>query len=153
MRDVVLEMMSGQLDIEVMAEVQDDSKIIDLVGDLRPDWLVIALDESDNKPHICDPLLDRYPHLKILALAQDTPALISQVALENKAAICDRTLSIFVGIYGSQTGERLEFHVNRRHLHWRQHRGKNRAPDERSNLYAVVPGQKPACRACFETCR
>ena len=40
-----------------------------------------------------------------LRTAQDAPALISQVALENKAAICDRTLSIFVGIYGSQTGD------------------------------------------------
>src|ERR1700740_3325994 len=35
-----------------------------------------------------------------LRTAQDAPALISQVALENKAAICERTLSIFVGIYG-----------------------------------------------------
>ena len=40
-----------------------------------------------------------------LRTAQDVPALISQVALENKAPICDRTLSIFVGIYGSQTGD------------------------------------------------
>ena len=40
-----------------------------------------------------------------LRTAQDAPALISQVALENKAAICERTLSIFVGIYGSQTGD------------------------------------------------
>ena len=40
-----------------------------------------------------------------LRTAHDAPALISQVALENKAAICDRTLSIFVGIYGSQTGD------------------------------------------------
>src|ERR1700739_840447 len=40
-----------------------------------------------------------------LRTAQDAPALISQVALENKAAICDRTLSLFVGIYGSQTGD------------------------------------------------
>jgi glucokinase len=40
-----------------------------------------------------------------LRTAQDAPALISQVALENTAAICERTLSIFVGIYGSQTGD------------------------------------------------
>lgn len=37
--------------------------------------------------------------------AQDAPALISQLALEKKAAICDQTLSIFVGVYGSQTGD------------------------------------------------
>ncbi len=34
----------------------------------------------------------------------DAPALISQLALENKSAICDRTLSIFVSIFGGETG-------------------------------------------------
>jgi glucokinase len=37
--------------------------------------------------------------------AQDAPALISQFALENKAAICEQTLATFVAIYGSQTGD------------------------------------------------
>ena len=69
MREVVLEVISGQPDIEVVAEVQDDSQIVDLVGDLRPDWLVIAHDEPDSRPIICDPLFDRYPNLKILTLA------------------------------------------------------------------------------------
>ena len=36
--------------------------------------------------------------------APDPPALISQLALENKAAICDQTLNIFVSVYGSETG-------------------------------------------------
>ncbi|HST10793.1 MAG TPA: glucokinase [Terriglobales bacterium] len=40
-----------------------------------------------------------------LATAPDAPALISQLALEKKAAICEKTLEIFVGIYGSQTGD------------------------------------------------
>src|SRR5664279_1867234 len=39
-----------------------------------------------------------------LAQASDAPALISQMALAKKAAICDRTLSIFVSIFGSETG-------------------------------------------------
>jgi glucokinase len=39
-----------------------------------------------------------------LASAQDVPALISELALTNKAAICDRTLSIFVSIFGSEAG-------------------------------------------------
>jgi hypothetical protein len=69
MRDVVLEVISGQPDIEVVAEVQDERKIVDLVGEIRPDWLVIANDEPQKRPSICDPLFDRYPHLKILTLA------------------------------------------------------------------------------------
>ena len=40
-----------------------------------------------------------------LAAAHDAPALISQLALEDKAPICEHTLDIFVGIYGSQTGD------------------------------------------------
>jgi glucokinase len=39
-----------------------------------------------------------------IAAAADPPALISQLAQEGKAAICDQTLSIFVSIYGAETG-------------------------------------------------
>lgn len=41
---------------------------------------------------------------KEMASAPDPPALISRVALEQKAAICDQALSIFVSIYGAETG-------------------------------------------------
>lgn len=39
-----------------------------------------------------------------LAAARDVPALISELALVKKAQICDRTLSIFVSIFGSEAG-------------------------------------------------
>src|SRR5260370_26890620 len=39
-----------------------------------------------------------------LSGAPDPPALISQMALEGKAAICDQTLSIFVSVFGAETG-------------------------------------------------
>jgi len=39
-----------------------------------------------------------------LSAAPDPPALISRRALEGKAAICDQTLSIFVSVFGAQTG-------------------------------------------------
>lgn len=39
-----------------------------------------------------------------IAAAPDAPALISELALSNKAAICDRTLSIFVSVFGSEAG-------------------------------------------------
>ncbi|HZD32428.1 MAG TPA: glucokinase [Candidatus Angelobacter sp.] len=39
-----------------------------------------------------------------LAAAADAPALISQLALSKKAPICDRTLSIFVSVFGSEAG-------------------------------------------------
>jgi glucokinase len=40
-----------------------------------------------------------------IASAPDVPAFISKLAIERKAAICEKTLSIFVGVYGSQTGD------------------------------------------------
>ncbi|HEV2696365.1 MAG TPA: glucokinase [Terriglobales bacterium] len=39
-----------------------------------------------------------------ISQAPDPPALISQLALEGKAAICEQALSMFVSIYGSETG-------------------------------------------------
>jgi glucokinase len=39
-----------------------------------------------------------------ISQAPDQPALISQLALEKKVAICDQALDIFVGVYGSETG-------------------------------------------------
>src|SRR5947209_9352397 len=41
---------------------------------------------------------------KQMTEASDPPALISQLALEHKAAICDQALNIFVSVYGSATG-------------------------------------------------
>lgn len=39
-----------------------------------------------------------------IAATPDAPALISQLALAGKAAICDQTMSLFVSIYGAETG-------------------------------------------------
>jgi glucokinase len=39
-----------------------------------------------------------------ISAAPDPPALISRLALEGKAALCDQTLSIFVSVFGAQTG-------------------------------------------------
>jgi len=39
-----------------------------------------------------------------MSAAPDPPALISQMALECKSAICDQTLSIFVSVFGAETG-------------------------------------------------
>jgi glucokinase len=41
---------------------------------------------------------------KQMDAAPDAPALISQLALEGKAAICDQALSIFVSVFGAETG-------------------------------------------------
>jgi len=39
-----------------------------------------------------------------LSAAADPPALISQLALEGKSELCDQTLSMFVSVFGAETG-------------------------------------------------
>ena len=39
-----------------------------------------------------------------ISAAKDPPALISQLALEKKAPICEQTMQIFVGVYGAEAG-------------------------------------------------
>ena len=41
---------------------------------------------------------------KQMDMSPDPPALISRLALEGKAAICDQCLSIFVSVFGAETG-------------------------------------------------
>ena len=40
-----------------------------------------------------------------MAETHDAPALISKTSQENKASICDQTMSIFVSIYGAKAGD------------------------------------------------
>jgi len=83
MRELVLDAISADPGIEVMGEIQDDSKIAEVVDQLNPDCVVIGLDNSDNRPGICDLLLNRHPHLKILALAADRNSSICYWATMN----------------------------------------------------------------------
>lgn len=71
MRELVLETVSQQPDIEVVAEIEDESEIARVVNESKPDFLIITLDESDKYPPICDDLLRRRPEMKILALAAE----------------------------------------------------------------------------------
>ena len=71
MRELVLEAIAEQPDIQILAEIQDESDIPRIVDETHPDFLIIALDDSDERPDICDPLLRRFPEMKILALAPE----------------------------------------------------------------------------------
>jgi chemotaxis response regulator CheB len=71
MRELVLETITEQPDIEIVAEIQNENDILRAVEDAHPDFLIIALDESGRRPAICDTLLARYPNIKILALAPE----------------------------------------------------------------------------------
>ena len=71
MRELVLETISEQPDIEVVAEIENEDEIVGAVEGTHPDFLIISLEEVNHRPRICDTLLRRYPEMKILALAPE----------------------------------------------------------------------------------
>jgi DNA-binding NarL/FixJ family response regulator len=71
MRELVLETIIEQPDIEIVGEIQNEDEIVPKVKETHPDFLIIALDDSNERPPLCDTLLRRYPEMKILALAPD----------------------------------------------------------------------------------
>jgi len=70
-RELVLETIIEQPDIEFVAEIKNEEEILHAVDGTHPDFLIIALDESGRRPSLCDTWLLRYPKIKILALAPE----------------------------------------------------------------------------------
>jgi DNA-binding NarL/FixJ family response regulator len=69
MREALLGTLSDQPWIEVVGEVSNDADIPDHVLRTLPDLLVIAVDEPGKRPSLCDALLQKYPGLRIIAVA------------------------------------------------------------------------------------
>jgi chemotaxis response regulator CheB len=70
-RELVLATIADQPDIEVVGEVQDEADILDAVEQEQPDFLIVALDDPRVRPPVCDVLLEKFPNMKILALAPE----------------------------------------------------------------------------------
>ena len=71
MRDLLHATMSEQPDIEVLGEIEDESKISAAVAELKPDFVIVALDRPDERPAICDYLFAHHPLIKVLAVAPE----------------------------------------------------------------------------------
>lgn len=69
MREVILAALADQPGVEIVGEVSDESDILPQVQATLPDLLVIALDENELRPPICDRLLREHPKLRIIAVA------------------------------------------------------------------------------------
>jgi chemotaxis response regulator CheB len=69
MRELVLATVADQPDIEVVGEAENDREITELVERTRPDFLIIALENPEQRPGLCGFLLGRYPSMRILAVA------------------------------------------------------------------------------------
>ncbi|MFI5096449.1 MAG: hypothetical protein ACHQT6_00605 [Candidatus Acidiferrales bacterium] len=69
MRDAVVATLSDQPDMEIVGEVSDESEILTRVHATVPDLVVVALDETEARPKICDRVLREYPGVRVIAVA------------------------------------------------------------------------------------
>lgn len=76
MRELVLATISEQADIEIVGQIQNDTEIQSEVERTQPNFLIVALDESDGLPPVCQVLLERYPHMKIIGISPDRDSTI-----------------------------------------------------------------------------
>jgi len=69
MREVVRTALSRHADIEIVGEVEDDLEILPALERTQAHCLIVAQEEFSRRPAICDFVFDKYPHIKILAVA------------------------------------------------------------------------------------
>jgi chemotaxis response regulator CheB len=69
MREVIAATLADQPGIEIVGEVSDEAEILPQVHATSPDLVVIGLDESEERPAICERVLREYPGLRIIAVA------------------------------------------------------------------------------------
>ena len=72
MRELLFATISDQPDIEIVGEIEQDADIEPFLDRAQPDFLVIAMTNSGERPSLCDHILERHPHVKILAIAPDS---------------------------------------------------------------------------------
>lgn len=76
MRELMLATISEQPDIEILGEVNEDGEILNAVDEKHPDVLIIGLDRPDERPSMCDFLLERHPQLRILAVSPESNSTV-----------------------------------------------------------------------------
>lgn len=69
MRELMLETLAELPGIEIVGEVSNEADIPVRVMQTSPDLLVIALEDPNRRPNICDAVLHDHPDLHILAVA------------------------------------------------------------------------------------
>ncbi len=72
MRELVMATLLDQPDLEIVGVLEDEASIIGTVEQSRPDFLIVSLGGSGERPHLCDILLDQFPHMRVLALAAES---------------------------------------------------------------------------------
>src|SRR5213080_1949031 len=102
MRELVLATIADQPDIEVVGVLEDEAAIAETVERAHPDFLIIGLDRSEERPRICDVLLDRFPHIRILAMAAERNSTICYWA--DREIRCHRVENSEAGVLSALRG-------------------------------------------------
>jgi chemotaxis response regulator CheB len=71
MREAIVAVVSEQPDIEVVGEVPEEANLAESVERLRPDVLVIALEERKGLADQIGFFLGRYPEMRIIAVGPE----------------------------------------------------------------------------------
>jgi AmiR/NasT family two-component response regulator len=71
LRKLVLTTILEQPDIEIVGVAELDSDILRIVELMKPDFLILALNSSGERPAICESVFERRPQLKTLAIAPE----------------------------------------------------------------------------------
>jgi DNA-binding NarL/FixJ family response regulator len=67
---------SDQPDIEIVGEVFDESEIELAIERTHPDFLIVALEQSDRLPGICQKILRNHPQIRVIAIASNRDKLM-----------------------------------------------------------------------------
>lgn len=70
-RELVIATISDQPDIQVVGEIEEESGIDSAVDQMKPDFLIVALDEHGRLPDFCKSILRKHSQIKIIAIAPD----------------------------------------------------------------------------------
>jgi len=72
MRELVVAVLSKESDVEILGEVEDESRITELVDRTRPDVLILGSEDQQRRPGLGGFLLGRYPDMKVLAVPAES---------------------------------------------------------------------------------
>lgn len=99
LRELVLSTLSEQAGIDIVGEAQNEKDVPSLVEETKPDFLLIALDESRRRPLLCDQLLRKFPALRIIAVAPNTNlGIFYWASLEIHSATMEASEEALLGV-------------------------------------------------------
>jgi hypothetical protein len=87
MPELVVATISDQPDIEIVVLLEDEASILGTVEQSFPDVLIVGLDRSEDRPHICDVLLERFPHVRIRQARRPPLTLAAERSLRRSGRI------------------------------------------------------------------